>query len=550
MAQQPKLLSDDQVRRFIADGFITLDAGLDPGFNRHITDELGFTMRYEHPPAGDNIVARLPALDEMLRSPVVHGAMISLLGPDFAWTPHRAVHNSEPLESTDAEFDPFEHAPKMGKGSMSGSGWHQDGHSIAGRSRWHTSRAANMFYFPHDVPLEMGPTRLLAGSHLYGNLHDIGPEQVVMNHIPAGTVIVTAFDIGHAGTPNRTDTSRYMLKFVALRQQNPTAPSWDNRDPNWRTPEDLICTHDVPKAWASLWNWLRGAPRSEGVAAADHTKGDALPALMEELRTRHQGQRLASLYEIIAMGEPAIDTLVDALLATPDQDRHISPAPSAPAFGGHAKDHLQRHFSNRQFVPEDAAVALGGIGKPAIGVLVPMLKHNDPWVRLNVAYALAEIGRDVTAPDADKVGALLDDPVPAVVRVACDALCSLSQYGPETEERLHRLLTDDRAGWDDVIMGKRWTNRNQIHYVACWALLARVSAGFRSDEIEAALLDALDDPTGYVPALAVEALKRLGTVSALSAAVDYLAIHRWDHFRHHLFRDRIEQSASQKVPLP
>ncbi len=103
-----------------------------------------------------------------------------------AATVHRFPHNSEPVADAADTFDPFENQPPMGKGSISGSGWHQDGHSRAGRSRWHTFRAANLFYLPHDTPVVMGPTRLLAGSHLYANLHDTKPEQVFMRDMRAG----------------------------------------------------------------------------------------------------------------------------------------------------------------------------------------------------------------------------------------------------------------------------------------------------------------------------------------------------------------------------
>ena len=92
------------------------------------------------------------------------------------------------------------------------------GHSRAGRSRWYTLRAVNLFYFPHDTLMAMGPTRLLAGSHFYANLRGTKPEQVFMRDMRAGTVVIADFDLGHAGSPNRTATSRYMLKFVGLRQ--------------------------------------------------------------------------------------------------------------------------------------------------------------------------------------------------------------------------------------------------------------------------------------------------------------------------------------------
>jgi ectoine hydroxylase-related dioxygenase (phytanoyl-CoA dioxygenase family) len=72
----------------------------------------------------------------------------------------------------------------------------------------------------------MGPTRFLAGSHLYATLHDLRAEQAVMQEIPAGSVVIAHFDLVHAGSPNNSEQMRYMMKFVALRCENPTRPTW------------------------------------------------------------------------------------------------------------------------------------------------------------------------------------------------------------------------------------------------------------------------------------------------------------------------------------
>ena len=152
--------------------------------------ELAVSMNEGSPLLGDNLLPRIPMLADLLDSPAVDGAMKSLLGEHYAWAPHRFPHNSEPLAAADRsdDFDPFLNNARMGPGSISGSGWHQDGHSKAGRSRWHTFRAANLFYFPQDTPLAKGPTRLLAGSHLYANITLATPDQVVLRDIPKGTV--------------------------------------------------------------------------------------------------------------------------------------------------------------------------------------------------------------------------------------------------------------------------------------------------------------------------------------------------------------------------
>lgn len=526
------LLTDEQVRRFIAHGFLVLDSGMDADFHSRVTETLEFSSKVESLRLGDNLVPRIPQLQELLESPTVSGAVSSLLGPDFAWTPHRFPHNSEPLGEPfdESNFDPFANQPQMGKGSRSGSGWHQDGHSKAARSRWHTFRAVNVFYFPHDTPLEMGPTRLLAGTHLYATLRNTVPSQVVHRPMKSGSVIVADFDIGHAGTPNRTDHSRYMLKFVALRMRNPVEPNWRHSHAAWVTPTYLHTPNDLPIAWQSLWNWLRGAPRDEGIAKKPTSE---LTSLIEAMNSRDNATRLNALYMLVAIGKEAVPFLVTELLNTGGKDRHISPPSNDPGYAALSKDHLERRFSQRQFVPEDSAIALGAIGKDALGSLLPLIDHEDPWIKINSIYAIGEIGDDVPAAIADDVGKHLDDPLDCVVRASLDALCAIPNWGSATAERIHRLLAQPILGGECAAMGEgkvagAWTIQNQIRYVAALAMRSRVVAPNAPKEIEPALIDALDENTGYTPAVACQTLQKLQSVDGLNAAIEYLSARRWD----------------------
>ena len=430
----PVLLSDEQVQRFIADGFIELQSDLASDFHASVTEELSFALKHESRWLGDNLVPRVPILEELLESPVLTGALQSLLGPEFAWTPHRFPHNSEPIGRDPAtiKFDPFENQPAMGEGSISGSGWHQDGHSKGGRSRWHTCRAINVFYFPHDTPIQMGPTRLLAGSHLYATLRNVVPEQVVFGEKKAGSIIVADFDLGHAGTPNQTEESRYMLKFVALRMQNPKAPSWKHKNPKWVTPSGLATPDTLPSTWQSLWNWLRAVPRNEDI---DPPPKSQMAQLLGALAARKHDERLEALYGLVSMGAVAVDDLVACLIGCGGKERHVSPAVRDPGYHAMAEDPLERRFSQRQFVPEDAAIALGAIGKPAMTSVRALLNHKDPWIRMNAVYAIGEMGFEVSKEIADEVGELLDDPLDCVVRVALDALCSLTNFGEKNGEQ-------------------------------------------------------------------------------------------------------------------
>ena len=76
------------------------------------------------------------------------------------------------------------------------------------------------FYFPHDTPEEMGPTRIQAGSHLFS--HPGIPRNIIIpNFINAGTFILLHFDIIHAAWINHSYKDRYMIKFVFSSTNNP-----------------------------------------------------------------------------------------------------------------------------------------------------------------------------------------------------------------------------------------------------------------------------------------------------------------------------------------
>lgn len=536
MDESPKLLTDDQVRRFVADGFVVLDSGLRDELHAGIARELHYSLKNESKWLGDNLLPRVPNIDTVLQCSVVQGAMQSLLGPDFAWAPHRFPHNSEPLEpeARPTKFDPFENQPVMGKGSISGSGWHQDGHSKAGRSRWHTFKAINMFYFPHDVPIEMGPTRLLAGTHLYATLRNAVASQVFLEPIKAGTLIVADFDVGHAGTPNRSSISRYMLKFVALRTSNPSRPTWDHRDDSWQTPDRLLSATHIPRVWETLWHWLRG---DEQRVHYDPLPTSEIPKLVTEMASADNSVRLSATYELVRIGEPSVGPLIERLLTTKGEDRHESPAQEDPGFYAMSPDPNQRRFSRRQFVPEDAAIALGLIGAASIENLIPLLHHEDPWMRINSAYALGEIGNSVPEEVADQVGVLLDDELHQVVRAAADALCWLP-YSDKTIARISRLLLNTREDWQESAMGEpklggNWSIENQTRYSLGWALLARVNHATGrdvSDQLEEAMHSALPLESGYTPAVLCQGLEAIGTPRALTAAIRYLQPRRWDAF--------------------
>ena len=308
----------------------------------------------------------------------------------------------------------------------------------------------------------------------------------------------------------------------------------------------MFTPHDLPQAWTSLWNWLRGAPRNERTVAPPAVD---IPRLLEDLRARDPQQRLAAMYDLAALGEFAVPSMIDALLATAGLDRHVAPTPDDMGYYGKSEDHLERRFSPRQFVPEDTAVTLGAIGEPAVEPLAALLDHDDPWIRINAAYALGEAGPEAAGVYADRIGELLDDPVAAVGRAAIDALCTLPCFGSSTVARLGRLLARDIDGGEEPAMGEpslggRWTKQNHLRYLASLALLARVTGSNPPGGLEQAFIAGLDDETGYTQAIACQGLERLGTRTGLKAAVRHLQTRRWDP-NHIRLADRPPRRAAQ-----
>lgn len=522
-SSESHLLSDDQVREFITNGFLLLKADVAPDLHVQIEALLRFASEQETW-YGNNILSRVPSMHRILRCPVVDHALISLLGPGYYLHPHRAIHTSTPIDDSSLTYPPDVDAPPMGKGSAAGSGWHQDAQSPLSRARHHRPRYLIGFYFPHDTPLAMGPTRLQAGSHLYAN--PVTPHAVVLpDFVAAGTFMLVHFDMVHAGFPNRGDRTRYMVKFVFTRTTHPTAPTWNHADEAWRRPKNCLPEFDIPEAWGAIWHWMRGAPRQ-------HQAVPNAPYRIEDLGAADQADRLRAIYGLAATAKDETDVkaLADALTAHAHQNKHQRQLAKDDDGNDMPRDDIRgypRRWNERAIVMEDAAYALAQVGEPAIPVLERLLTHDDPWMQINAAFALGEIGpaaRNSTA----KLAALLDSPESTVVRQALDALgcigCGLEPALPA----IHRLLATTRLEWQEAQVMRGWVAQDQVRLNAAFALLGAINAGEHLDKIEAILTDCLDEQNGYTSAVATEALIRINTPTATQAALRYLSDRRWD----------------------
>lgn len=511
-----KLLSDEQVRQFITDGCLTFQPDVDPDLHSVIDEKLRFAVEQEFP-VGNNLLSRVPEIWHVLRSPNIRGALTSLLGSNYYVHPHRAIHSSRPVEDKTVTYAADHNAPPMGKGSMAGSGWHQDAQSPLSRGRHHTPKYLIAFYFPHDTPELMGPTRYQAGSYLFSEPHQ--PTGVVLpDFVKAGSFVLLHFDMVHAGWPNRTDLARYMIKIVFTRTEHPRTATWHHQTPSWERPASSLVEVDLEPAWHYIWNWMRGDERKVVNGGFDSSG----------LNSLDEGIRMRSIYHEI--DDDAIGRLITQLEALADLGMHERRKAVDKSGQEVPRDHVigvERRWNERAIVFDDAAYALGSSGERAIEPLTHLLSNEDPWVRINAVFALGEIGpkAKTAMPELTK---LLSDPHQQVVRQTLDAIASIGEGMDIAFDEIERLLTTSNPDWQRPEVMRGWTGENQVRLNAVFALMSAINYANDFDRIESVLEKSLDDPNGYVPAVAVETLTRLGTTSSHAAAIRYLQDRRWD----------------------
>ena len=541
----PMPLTGEQVRQFIADGYLVLQPELPRELHECIRRRLDESIPDRKGNPGNNILPLVPEMRHVLGSPEVHGACESLLGPGYLEHPHRYCHVQEQPEDPDLDRPDTERTAKLA------ANCHQDSYTPLARPRHHHLRYARVMYYPQDTPESLGPTHVIPGTHLNTVLSDAERARPLPVSGAAGTVCLTHFDVGHAAGINLTDQRRFMVKFIYQRASRPAADGWSGPEHRWRDPERYGGDR-LSLAWAHLWDWLRGAsdryaslrggalsgraapagsvgdlaaalddgrPCAERVAAAEalavlgERAAPAIPSLMGVLNRRPDAVRVSATYALGAIGAPAIGPLIDSLRGCGE---------AAPVLRTRMAEHNRGHSSLEHALQlDDAAYALSAVGPEAVPALIELLEGGDEWARLNAAFALGEMDGQAGAAIPALIRAL-DDPFHLLVRTAADALGALG--AEEAAAPLGALFRVQRPGWDAEVQ-RTWTACDQVRVNAATAL-ARLGRGAAAAEAD--LLHALDDRCGQVATYAVEALRRIGSPTALDAMMSLLTTERWD----------------------
>ncbi len=448
MVDKRYLLTDDQMRHFIVNGYVIVNTDLPANFHDFIYEQTETVFEKEGNP-GNNLLPRIPEIQTVFDDQWVIGGLTSVLGEDYYMQPHRHPHFNQPKSE--------------------GQRMHQDG----GRRWSHHTRRLLVFYYPQDTPLELGPTGIVPGSHYYNT-----PDGVtVSDELPvcgkAGTVAIVNYDLWHRGMPNRTDKNRYMMKFLFARMSEPQSPSWNSEKVEWD--QSKIGNGIHQRMFQHVWDWHYGRTNGDmpskrrpmesvsklmkaigdnsesiGLGAAyalSEFGGAVAPMLMEAFEDESETIRRNAYYALNAIGLPAVDPLIGRLKHLNSQVRETAaealgdighPAQAAiPELAKALEDESER-------VRARAAEALGTIGQQestAIPALSAALRDEDERVRREVILALARIGSHAT--DAvDALGGMFSD---ENRYVRGDAVHALYRIGtPGAKEILLRFLIRTR----------------------------------------------------------------------------------------------------------
>jgi hypothetical protein len=438
MPAPENLLTDREVQQFLVDGFLLVHTDDAAPLHRGIYDRLEAVFESEGNP-GNNLLPRIPEIQQVWDHPKVRGALTSLLGSGYILNPHRHPHLNPP--------------------GSKGQTWHKDcyvwDHNLRSpRFRWILA-----LYYPQDVTLEMGPTGLLPGRHPYPTISDPDPSRCTEADLPivgpAGTIALVNFDAWHRAMPNTSDRKRYMLKFQFARMREPETPTWDHRSDEWQVrvpePQRAMAGH--------VWDWLRGRD-----SASPSTRPTApMPELVAGLRAADPVQRLHAAYQLGTHGEAACRPLLEALrreaaeaepaveAKTADNAHGTNPTllPAAQALlalGEAALSTLLAALADPHWlVRVSAAELLGSLGPaadPALGPLTQATSDAHWWVRRGSVEALGRIG-SVSDSVLEALAMRLTDPDRRVRRVAALALAQLGAPVEPALPGLRTMLTDD-----------------------------------------------------------------------------------------------------------
>ena len=486
MENQEYLFNDEEMRRFIIDGYIKIQTDFPADFHKTIFQQVE-DMFENQGNLGNNLLPLIPEIQQVFSHPAVHGALTSALGENYVMHSHRYCHFNQP--------------------GSTGQNFHKDSYEGDEQIRRHRCRWMMGFYYPQDTTQDMGPTAVLPATQYYETHESAHAQPELALCGEAGTVTLVHYDLWHRAMPNQSDKKRHMLKFLFTRLDEPKAPSWNSADSTWQPPNGEASSEEPEVMWRSLWNWFYG--KQNGATEDTRLAKNDLPPLIAALGDKNEVIRLNAAYELGTIGAPAVPALIetwrkaseDAGGSGSENESSQGATFALSGIGGWSSPQLS-------WLQTHATYAMSAIGGPAVPALINALQDKNESIRASAAYALGDIGSAAQEAVPALTQALPDEST-WVRRHATEALGLIGQSAQNTVPALIDLLYDEHY----------WIRDNAAR------ALARL--GPAAEAAIPALMDTLNDENRYVRFHATFALKQIGTPEATNLLFDHLLTSRW-----------------------
>ena len=204
-------LNDTEIMEMCANGYLVLEAVVPDEINRKVLDFLSGDIAVDYEPT--ELLDEDWFIEHIILNPQAAGAIRSLLGNNFHLPMLISNHRAEcPQEAQN---------------------WHVDG-----ASKWSPELdGLQVFYYPQDTPVTMGPTEVVPGSHLVKNgsramKHYGRVRSAVLTDAPAGTIFLTIYNIWHRRATATGKGLRHLLKYFYWRTSTPRR-DWIREDINY-----------------------------------------------------------------------------------------------------------------------------------------------------------------------------------------------------------------------------------------------------------------------------------------------------------------------------
>lgn len=507
MLDNNDLLTDEQMMQFITKGYLVLQNDLPEHLHKNVMEKIYHVLHEEGNP-GNNILPRVPEIQQFFETPIVKGALTGILGPDYYMHPHRHCHYNQP-----------------GNQTPGGGEWHKDGYWSSMRS--HRPWWAMILYYTQDITEDLGPTAVMPGTQYYEKF--IGDRgETLLPTGKAGTMVLIHFDLWHKASYNITNLDRYMLKFQFVRLRAPEYPSWNHQS------SEMIVAEDTPfvhlNLWKDSWDWLRGerTPSKVDISVSEAQ----LVQMAQDLNSSDESVRAKAADELGLLGEAGA-SLAPELggLLNDVETVALNAAYALGHMGPRGIDELVRHIAEGTTqVAVRSAYGLQGANAEAIAGLLELLEHPKEKRRALAAFVLGMIGPSANEA-VPRLIASLQDESQWVRRNAIEALGMIGNGGSEICLALSKALedsllseVDDAAAPIDISM--QGYIKNKLGYTAALSLL-RTSKDGDARSVIRSLEQALHSKDRYVRAYAFEALTHLRTDEAVDILIRYYRTSRW-----------------------